>query len=261
MLTMKRAEGRLTSLPIDRISPSRHQTRRVFDRESLLELADSIRKHGLLQPISVRETGRGSYELIAGERRLRACLIAGLKTIPAIVIDRDDKESSALTLIENLQRSDLNLFEEAEGIAQLIRERGITQEEAAGVIGKAQSTVANKLRLLRLPEELRGAIIASGLTERHARALLRLPEEQWAEALHCMITGGMNVKAAERLVEHMLTTPPKPRRKGIIKDVRLFFNTVDRAIGMMREAGVAAKMRVEELPDCYACTIRIEKRA
>jgi len=261
MLSMKRAEGRLTSLSIDSIAPSRHQTRRVFDRESLLELADSIRKHGLLQPVSVREIGRGSYELIAGERRLRACLIAGLKNIPAIIIDRDDRESSALTLIENLQRSDLNLFEEAEGIAQLIRERGITQEEAASVIGKAQSTVANKLRLLRLPEDLRGAIIASGLTERHARALLRLPEEQWGEALHRMIAGGMNVKEAERLVEHMLAAPPKPRRKGIVKDVRLFFNTVDRAIGMMREAGVAAKMRVEELPDCYACTIRIEKRA
>ena len=176
MLTMKRTLGRLAAIPTDRISPSRHQTRRVFEKDALLELADSISRHGLLQPVSVRETSRGSYELIAGERRLRDCIIAGLLVIPAIIMSKDDNDCAVATLVEKLQRRDLNFFEEAASIAAIITERGITQDEAARLIGKTQSTVANKLRLLRLPEDLREAIVMSELTERHARALLRLAQ-------------------------------------------------------------------------------------
>ncbi len=259
---MKKAQSRLVQIDLDKIAPSRHQTRRDFDKDSLMELAASIRAHGLLQPVTVRDRGKGYFELVAGERRLRAASLAGLVSIPAIIIQRTEEESSVLTLIENLHRQNLNCFEEAEGILAVIKERGITQEVAAELIGKTQSTVANKLRLLRFPEDLREPMLTAGLTERHARELLRLPEDMWHDALAKVIECRLNVKDTERLVTQMLAPQKnKRKRKVIIKDIRLFFNSVEKAASIVRESGIPVDMKVEEKEDIYTCTVHIPKKS
>ena len=183
MLQKMTKSGKLVTLGITQVSPNRYQPRRVFDEDALMELSESIRRHGLLQPVTVRAVGRGEYELVAGERRLRAAVMAGLTKIPALLVDMPDQEAAVMALVENLQRRDLDFFEEAEGLARLLAEQNLTQEQAAATLGKTQSTIANKLRLLKLDPGLRTKIRKAGLTERHARALLRLPEELREAAL------------------------------------------------------------------------------
>ena len=256
---------RVQYIPLGRIRPNPQQPRRSFDEEGLAELAASIRSCGILQPLTVRRAGEG-YELVAGERRLRAARIAGLREVPCLVAQVGEEDSALLALMENLQRRDLDCWEEAQAIARLISRYGLSQEEAARRLGRAQPTVANKLRLLRLPEDVRALLRENGLTERHARALLRLqdPEVQ-RRAAGDMVRRGMNVAQAEAYVEKLLqsaqVTPPRGRSTYSIKDVRLFLNSVDRGLHLMRQAGVDAGWDRQDTDREILLTIRIPKRA
>ncbi len=267
MVWMKKKDKReqVEYLSVADICPNPHQPRTVFDEGALSSLADSIRRYGLLQPISVREED-GGYELIAGERRLRASQMAGLARVPCLVYRVTREQSSELAIMENLLREDLNMFETAAAMEGLCREHGLTQEEIAERLSVSQSYVANKLRLLRLPDGVRCAILENGLSERHARALLRLPPEGWEEALRAIIARGYNVAAAERYIEERLSAldrpkKAKPRMHGAVRDLRLFYNSVDHAMDMVRRCGVNVKSRREEGETEIRLIITIPKRS
>ena len=254
---------RIHQLPIDKIVPNPRQPRRHFDEQALRELAESIRQHGVLQPLSVQRTA-GGYVLVAGERRLRAAGMAGLTHVPCLLVRASDEDSAVLALIENLQRCDLHYLEEAQAIARLIAQYGLSQEEAARRLGRSQSAVANKLRLLRLSEGCAALLRQYGLTERHARAVLRLEgEERQLAALRKMGEAGMNVAAAEAYVEELLHEVQRqepPRRPiYVIKDVRLFLNSLRRGMDTIRRAGVDAQYDKEESEEGITITIRIPK--
>ena len=256
---------RVLELQIANIRPNPYQPRRAFDEESLRELASSIQHHGILQPLTVRPAGDGRWELVAGERRLRAARMAGLETVPCICRAADDRESALLALVENLQRRDLHYLEEAAAIASYIRQTGVTQEEAAAQLGRSPSALANKLRLLRLSPACRELLVENGLTERHARCLLRLEdEEERLSAARHIADRQLNVAQAEQYIEHRLavlqSTPPAGRRTFILKDVRLFLNSLDRGLKLIREAGVGAESRREDTEDAILLTIRIPKQ-
>ena len=242
-----------------------NQPRKYFDPEAIAQLAESIRQYGVLNPLTVRRAPGGGYELVAGERRLRAARVAGLNDVPCLVIAADNEDSSAIALVENLQRRDLDFFEEAEGFKRLIDQYGLTQEEAARKVGKTQSAVANKLRLLRLSEQNMELIRSAGLTERHARCLLRLDDEtDRINATNYIIEHDLNVSRAEQYVDALLLekqSPPVPGggRKVVrlIKDVRFFLNTLNRAVGVMVDAGIGATVDQTEEDDCLTLTIQI----
>lgn len=247
-------------LPIDLIHPNPYQPRREFDPALLDELAASIRQLGILQPLSVRKTGEG-WELIAGERRLRAARLAGLATVPCLPVEADENASSLLALVENLQRADLDVWEEAAALRQLIQQFHLSQEEAAHRIGKSQSAVANKLRLLKLPEDVISLLREHSLTERHARTLLRLPspELQRKAAAH-IIRGGLNVAQSERYVDKLLS-PPSKKASPLYRtrDVRLFLNTIRKSLSIMQAAGVNASCGREETDSEIILTVHIPK--
>lgn len=200
-----KAEKEVKNIPINLIRPNTYQPRKIFSHDGIIELSQSIKEYGVLQPISVRRNGANSYELIAGERRLRASQLAGLNEIPAIIVDITDAESAVVALIENLQREDLNFFEEAEGYYNLISDHNFTQEDLSLRIGKKQSTIANKLRILKLNENIKRKILKEGLTERHARALLKLPNEELQNyVIDEILKNGLNVKKSEDLIEREL---------------------------------------------------------
>ena len=254
---------RIHQLPIDKIIPNPRQPRRHFDEQALRELSESIRQHGVLQPLSVQRTDRG-YVLVAGERRLRAAGMAGGAPVPCIPGRVSEEDSAVLALIENLQRCDLHYMEEAAAIARLIAQYGLSQEEAARRLGRSQSAVANKLRLLRLSEKCAALLRQYGLTERHARAGLRLEgEERQVSALEKMGEEQMNVAAAEAYVEELLRkaqrqSPPRPPIY-VIKDVRLFLNSLRRGMDTIRRAGVNARYDKEENEEDIVITIHIPK--
>ncbi|QEY35190.1 ParB/RepB/Spo0J family partition protein [Caproiciproducens galactitolivorans] len=253
---------KVVQIPINSIHPNPAQPRKVFSEQELLELSRSIRTNGLLQPITVRRVKDG-YELIAGERRLRACKIAGLTTVGCIINDCSPETSAVLAMTENLQRQDLQIFEEAEGIRQLIEQWNVTQEEAALRLGKSQSTLANKLRLLKLTKEEREKITENGLTERHARALLRIKDEVLRKnALNLIIARDCNVKQAEELIDNFLQgneKPKKTKRTVVVKDVRIFLNTINHAIETMRQSGINAQTLKSETDEYIECLVRIPK--
>ena len=257
-------QGRILMLPVDCIEPSPYQARTAFDEPEIAALAVSILQNGLLQPISVRRVGLHKYQLGAGERRLRACRLAKLDKVPAILADYDDSESAALGLLENLQRSQLDPFDTARGIKEVIRLWGCTQAEAARRLGLSQPALANKLRLLRLEEPVAEALHHYGLTERHARALLRLedPEQRLAAVEH-IGKNQLNVADAEayidRLVAQNQTTQPRRRSTYILKDVRLFLNSVDRGVRLMQTAGVGAKVSRRDTEDAICLTVTIPR--
>ena len=261
---MERKE-RVLTLRVEDIRPNPYQPRQTFDDEGLRELASSIRRHGILQPLTVRPAGGGKWELVAGERRLRAAKLAGLERVPCIRREADDRDAALLALVENLQRRDLHYLEEAAAIASYIRQTGITQEEAAAQLGRSPSALANKLRLLRLSPACRELLVRKGLTERHARCLLRLEdEEERLAALRHIADKQLNVAQTEQYIEQRLTqlqsTPPKRRRTFILKDVRLFLNSLDRGLRMVREAGVDARTERQETEDAILLTIRLPKQ-
>ena len=265
----RRLMQRISYVPVEEIIPGPLQPRQHFSREGLEELRDSIAQHGILQPLTVRQRD-DRFELIAGERRLRAARMAGLREVPCIIMDVDMEDSGVIALIENIQRRDLDFVEEAEGIQQLIRLFGLSQEQIARRLGKSQSAVANKLRLLRLPRDVLERLRTEALGERHARALLRLPDEaSQRRALDFMIDQRMNVAAAEAYVDKLCAPPPEappapsvPRRRSVflMKDVRLFLNTLDRSVDLMRSGGVDAETRREETDEALIVTVRIPKR-
>lgn len=251
--------GQVLLIPTGDILQNPEQPRRDFAYEPLLELSQSISENGLLQPLTVRMQN-GRPVLVAGERRLRACKIAGVREVPCIVVDYSGAQAAVMALVENLQRADLNCFEEAEGIQRLIRLYGFTQEEVATRLGRAQSTIANKLRLLALTPEERDALTAAGLTERHARTLLRLPAESRLPLIRRMAAEKWTVAQAEREVERLLSGQKKRQQvTPLVRDVRLFFNTVSHAVETMRRSGIEASAQRHETDDYFEYVVRIPK--
>ncbi|MCL2342534.1 MAG: ParB/RepB/Spo0J family partition protein [Firmicutes bacterium] len=269
----RQKSGSVIFLPVDEIIPNPNQPRRIFQEERLRELAESISQIGVINPLSVRPKG-GRYELVAGERRLRAAKLAGLREGPCILLDVNMEESSLLALVENLQRQDLNFVEEAEGIARLIRTYSMSQGEAANRLGKSQSAVANKLRLLKLPSDVLETLLLAELTERHGRALLRLGSaESQRAALRYIIENALTVAATEAYVEQLLTgtalkadapepTPDRARNRTmfVLKDVRIFLNTLTRSLDMMKQGGIGADLKRQETDSELILTISIPKK-
>lgn len=265
---LKKKSAKLLSIRISQIRPSPFQPRRDFNEEELMGLADSIRKNGIIQPLTVRKREDGCYELIAGERRLRAARFAGLKEVPCIEQAADDRKAAVLCLIENLQRRDLTLFEEAEGIRALMNEWGLSQYETAVRLGKSQSAVANKLRLLRLSADQRARIVAAGLSERHARALLRLVEDKERDdALNEIIARQLSVRETEEYIETLMNPPPeepvieKPPviREHVIRDFRIYVNTLTKAVDTIRRSGLDARADKTENESFIRYTVIIPK--
>ncbi len=258
------AGGRVSFLPVGSIRPNPAQPRKIFDAEGLQELASSISQYGVLQPLTVRRRQDG-FELVAGERRLRAAKLAGLREVPCLLVSVDELSSGMLALVENLQRRDLDFIEEAEGLSRLMRLYGLSQEQAAAKVGKSQSAVANKLRILRHPPEVIDAIRKYALSERHARALLRLEGTQARlDAIAEIVRQEMNVARAEQYIERLVNlqnAPKKGVRKLLCHDVRLFLNTVDHQLTLIRSAGFQADSQREETDEEIVLTIRLPKRA
>jgi len=257
--------SRVFYLSPDDIAPNPSQPRCRFDPDGLSELAASIREHGVLQPLTVRRADGGGYELVSGERRLRASRQIGLAQVPCILVAVDAQASSLLALVENLQRRDLDFWEEALALQRLITTFHLSQEEAARRLGKSQSAVANKLRLLKLDGQAINTLRDNGFTERHARALLRLsdPGMQQSAAQH-VVRHGLTVARTEQYVAHLLEQQAAPvRRKPtiLVRDVRFFLNTVTRGLSLMKEAGVAAHCDRSETADSILLTIRIPKQS
>lgn len=248
--------GRVVFLPPKGIRANPSQPRQVFDQEALEELADSIRQHGILQPLSVRRVGTG-YELVAGERRLRAALLAGLSEVPCIVMQMDDRESGLAALVENLQRQDLDFIEEARGISRLMELTDMNQEQTARLLGKSQSAIANKLRLLRHSEPVLEALRRERLTERHGRALLKLPQEQdKLDAIAQISRQGLSVAQTEKYIQSLLRHKPQaPARTN----VGAFLNSLTLSLSRMQSCGIPAVSERRETDSQIVLTITIPK--
>lgn len=256
-------------IPIDKVRPNPYQPRKEFSKQGLEELSQSIKQYGVLQPITVRKIGSDGYELIAGERRLRACQMIGMKYIPAIVLNISESDSAIVAMIENLQRENLHYLDEAMGYACLIHDHGFTQEELARKIGKNQSTIANKMRLLKLPDNIKKMLLEHNLTERHARALLRLPDDDLKlKVLQQVISKKYNVKETEMLVEKVLKKLQSDKVKEIKhkrvksacnKDMRIFINTIKRAVSLIKEYGLNPQMTQIDNEDSVEIIVKIPK--
>lgn len=256
----------IMDIPIQSIRPNPYQPRRTFNQLALEELSQSIKMFGVIQPISVRKLNKDTYELIAGERRLRASELAKLIHIPAIIVEYKDKESAMIALIENLQREDLNFIEEAEGYNNLIIDHKFTQKELAIKIGKSQSTIANKLRLLKLPTEIKRALVREGLTERHGRAILKLPDDSLKNmVLEKSIKNNLNVNSTEMLVEDILKKMrnseevPNQSVKSLI-NIRIYLNTIKKAYKAIVDYGINAQYKEVDKGEFVEVTIKIPKR-
>ena len=248
--------GRVVFLPPRAIRPNPAQPRKVFREEALVELADSIRQHGILQPLSVRRVGN-TYELIAGERRLRAAQLAGLNDIPCIIMNMSDKESGMAAMVENLQRQDLDFIEEARGISLLMESWSMSQEQAARLLGKSQSAVANKLRILRHSPKVLTALREGCLTERHARALLKLEDERdKLAAIQVIIKEGMSVARTERYIDQLLLRQSDEPRSV---NLGLFLNNLNQSLARIQRSGIGAISERRETEDEIVLTITIPK--
>ena len=264
---MNSLERRVEEVLVDKVIPNPYQPRRTFSQVGLEELSASIKAYGILQPISVRKIGEDRYELIAGERRLRAARLAELKTIPAIINNNyTDTDSAVLAIIENLQREDLNFVEEAEGYANLIEDHGFTQQELAERVGKNQSTIANKLRILRLGQDIKKRILENGLTERHARALLKLPDDELRGiVLDRIIKEELNVKKTEQLIKNMLESigkekEVKPSQKiRSFMNYRIYINTLKQAYDAIKEKQGNAEFKQVDKGEYIEVTVKIPK--
>lgn len=263
---MKNVHQEIKYIPVDAIKPNPYQPRRNFDLKSLEELSQSIKAYGVIQPISVRKISENSYELIAGERRLRASQMAKLDKIPAIIVEYKDRDSALLALMENLQREDLNFIEEAEGYNSLIVDHGFTQQEIAEKLGKSQSTIANKLRLLKLPEDIKRDLINHNLTERHGRALLKLTDDDLRrKVLEKIIKNDLNVKKTEELVDGILddlTKVDEKKGKQQIKsliNIRIYLNTLKKAYSAIKESGLNAEYKEVDKGEYVEVVVKIPK--
>lgn len=263
------ADKKLLMLKPDDIIPNDNQPRKVFDTYELQSLADSITANGIIQPLTVRKTDGGKYSLIAGERRLRAAKIAGLRRVPCVLHRTNDLTAALYAITENMQRADLNCFEEALAIQTLINDFRLTQSEVAVQLGMANSTVSNKLRLLKLSPEIQNRLLSASLTERHARALLRLSPERRNDALDKIIAEGLNLSQTEELIENILnptvcetieqTPSVKPIRKAAIGDIKLFSNSLSKLLCTMQNAGITANSKKHETEKYIEYKVRIFK--
>ena len=269
-MDLKQAEVNIVYLRMDSIKPNPYQPRKQFGNTSLDELSASIKQYGVMQPITVREIAYDKYEVIAGERRLRASRMAGLSQIPTIIVEADDNKAAILALLENLQREDLSYMEEAEGYCNLIKEHGFTQEELAQKIGKSQSTIANKIRLLKLSPIIKKILSDNELSERHARALLKLSSEQLQlKVIKIVLERSFNVKRTEELVEAAIrkvslseqrATNENPRVTRVIKDMRIFINTIRQSVELMKSSGINAKATQIDRGDYMEFIVRVPKK-
>lgn len=265
----KSDDARIASIPLTKLSPNPYQPRKEFNQSELQELAQSIEAFGVIQPIVVRQIDE-RYQIIAGERRFRACCILGMSEIPAIVQEMEDEKVAAVSLIENLQRRELNYFEEANAYNALINVFGMTQEELARKIGRSQAAIANKLRLLRLPEQVKRLILTERITERHARALLKLnAADMQLEVVQQIYEKELNVKETEELVERLshnnIPQEMKKKESGqnvsmIIRDARIFLNTIRETVKRARQTGVEILMLENDSDDNYEIVIKIDKQ-
>ncbi|MFL2106151.1 nucleoid occlusion protein [Desemzia sp. FAM 23991] len=256
--------SKVQQIPIENIRPNQFQPRKIFNDEKLQELSRTIEEHGLIQPIILRKTEEDHYEIIAGERRFRAVQLLEWKEVTAIVTEMTDKETASVALIENLQREELTSIEEAQAYRDLMHMNKITQETLAGRIGKSQSFVANKLRLLKLSEPVRKALLQNEITERHGRSLLAVDAEKQQEYLDRIKAEKLTVKEVEQLIKNETVelskeVPKKARRKSVSKDVRLAMNTIKKTVSMVKETGMKIKATEENLEDVYRITIEIPK--
>ena len=266
-INLNKSNPEIKYIQIADIRPNPYQPRKTFNQKALEELSESIKSYGVIQPISVRFLNGTSYELIAGERRLRASEMAEFDEIPAIVVEYKDKESAMIALIENLQREDLNFIEEADAYSNLILDHGFTQQEIASKMGKSQSTIANKLRILKLPEDIKKSLIENGLTERHGRALLKLSEDDLKrEILEKVIKNGLNVSKTESLVEDILddltkieVDQPKQSIKGMI-NIRIYLNTIKKAFSTIKDTGLEAEYKEVDKGDYVEVVVKIPKK-
>ncbi|OIK08442.1 nucleoid occlusion protein [Peribacillus sp. B-H-3] len=254
----------IKKISISDIVPNRYQPRTVFNENKITELAQTIHTHGIIQPIVVREYEPGKYEIIAGERRFRAIQKLGWDTAPVLIKDFNDTETASVALIENLQREELTPVEEALAYSRLLQLHELTQEALAQRLGIGQSTVANKLRLLKLPQEIQDALLQKHITERHARSLIPLkdPEKQ-VKLLEEIIEKNLNVKQTEERVVKMLTSlekKPKPKRKAFSKDMRIAVNTIRQSLSMVTDNGINLDSEEEEFEEYYQFTIKIPKK-
>lgn len=264
---MSNAEKKVLEISIDSVISNPYQPRKSFSQTSLQELSQSIKAYGVLQPISVRKIGEDKYELIAGERRVKAAKLAKLTTIPAIVNNEyNDKDSAILAIIENLQREDLNFIEEAEGYANLIEDHGLTQQELAIKIGKNQSTIANKLRILRLEDDIKQKLLENNLTERHARALLKLPDKELRlMVLDKVIKHEYNVKKTEELIQNLmeeLTAEEESKQKQNIRsfmNYKIYINTIKQAYEAIKDKQEKAEFKQVDKGDFIEVIVKIPK--
>ncbi len=241
------------------VVPNAYQPRKYFDEASLEELAASIREVGMLEPLVVRPRGAG-YELVAGERRWRAAQRAGLVEVPVMLVEADASTGAVLSLVENLQRADLTFWEEAEGYHRLMRDFSLTQEDVARRVGKSQSAVANKLRLLRLERPVRELLEREGLSERHARALLSLGSgAERMEAAMEMAGRRLSVREAEQLVGERAQAAPRRAVQGRIRDIRILVNTVRQALEPLARQGIRPEVEQREDETHWEIRVRIPK--
>ncbi len=248
-------------IPIDLIKPNRYQPRADFNADSLFELAQSIRENGLIQPISVRKVD-DYYEIIAGERRYRAMILAGYTSIPCIQMEANELQTAEMALVENIQREDLTAIEEANAYVRLMNEHKWTQEKMAMKIGKSQSAIANKIRLLNLPESVQTAIIQRQISERHARALLSAPSELQESIYRTIIEKNLNVKQTELLVEEKSIDQPtkrKPKTKGFGRNIKIAVNTINQAVEMIKKIGISVVKEEVETPEDVTIILRFPK--
>jgi len=252
-------------LNIEQIVPNKYQPRVMFDEERISELAQTLRTHGMIQPIVVRKKGDEQYELIAGERRFRAAKMLQWKTVPAIIRELSDTETASIALIENIQRENLSVIEEANAYVQLIKMHELTQEALAQRLGKSQSTIANRIRLLSLPNEVQNALMSKDISERHARALLKLPnEEEQLHFLAIIIDQSLTVREADQLIKKHLQgnkkkETPKAKTQFISKDIRIATNTIRRSLDLIEKTGIDVESKEEDLGDYYQITIKVKK--
>ncbi|MCG7335108.1 nucleoid occlusion protein [Sporosarcina sp. ACRSM] len=260
---------KIVQVKIEEIRPNKYQPRTVFSEEKIEELARTIHTHGVIQPIVIRSVDTDSYEIIAGERRYRAMKKLGWAEVPSIIRELDDKETASIALIENLQREELTAIEEAYAYEKLLELHGLTQEALAQRLGKGQSTVANKLRLLKLPETIKDAILRKEISERHARALIPIKDDELQQKLHQeIIEEQLNVKQLEARIEQLLNPEEEvvkekkraPKRKSVSKDVRIALNTIRQSLVLVTKSGIDVKTEEEDAEDFYTITVKIPKK-
>ena len=257
----KQDASKIISVPVEQIHASRYQPRFRFDEEALNELALSIQENGLIQPITVRKVD-DIYEIIAGERRFRACKIAGYKEVPCFVMSPTEEQAAEMALVENVQRENLSAIEEAKSYLHIMRQAGLTQDQVAKKIGKSQSAVANKIRLLNLPDEIQQGVIEGKITERHARALLSAPVEKQKDVYHKIVNDGLNVRQSEEVIESINNPKQKKRRqktKGFSRNIKIGLNSVNQCIQLIQKMGIKVDSQMEETEDDVKVIIRFPR--